>query len=402
MHAYDYAALDKQGKRLLGTIMATSASEARELLQARSLAPIELQAATHDRKGVLPGRQPKIGHRDLTRLTRHLAFLIGAGTPVEEALKSAGLQFENAPARSILLEVRSRVLEGARLSDALRGFEKSFPALYVSMVASGEASGALGQVLERLASNMEASQKIRNKILAATAYPIVLGVVALLVIVVLMVFVVPKIVVQFDSFGQELPWLTRATIWISNWLLHWGWLAAGLLALMGLAIWRALQNPDIARARDQFLLRLPVLGQSIRNLDAARFARTMAALLESGLPTLAALEASRHILNNTLLREAVTKAANKVREGGAMASAFQAAGVFPPLLVQMVSGGEASGQLGAAFAKSAEYLEDEFERSTSVFLSLLEPLIILVLAGIVLLIIAAIFLPILRLNTLVF
>jgi len=260
----------------------------------------------------------------------------------------------------------------------------------------------LPAVLERLADDLEAAQKIRRKIMGATAYPIVLSVVALLVVAILMVVVVPKVVDQFDSFGQELPTLTKIVIAMSGWMQNWGLITLGIIVAAIFALRQALKTKVFKYRWDTMMLRLPLLGKIIRNMNAARFARTMAGLVDSGTPALTALETARHTLQNSVMRDAAADAAVKVREGSAMSAALRGTAVFPPLVVQMVAGGEASDDMGKMFAKSAEYLEDEFDSSTTVFLTLLEPLIIIFLAAIVLLIIAAIFLPILQLNTMAF
>jgi len=304
--------------------------------------------------------------------------------------------------KAALLSIRAQVMEGLRLSDALRGQSKVFPELYTAMVASGETSGRLPAVLERLADDLEAAQKIRRKIMGATAYPIVLSVVALLVVAILMVLVVPKVVDQFDSFGQDLPPLTEIVIALSAWMQNWGLITLGVIVVSIFALRQALKTKAFKYRWDATILGLPLMGKIIRNMNAARFARTMAGLVDSGTPALTALETAKHTLQNSVMHEAASDAAVKVREGSAMSTAMRGTAVFPPLVVQMVAGGEASGDMGKMFAKSAEYLEDEFSASTDVFLALLEPLIIIFLAGIVLLIIAAIFLPILQLNTLAF
>jgi len=331
-----------------------------------------------------------------------LAILIDAATPVEEALKVTALQFERSPMRQILLDSRARVQEGERLSDALKAHPAVFSDLFTAMVASGETSGRLAMVLERLATDLEASQKIRRKILAATAYPIVLSIVALLVVTVLMVFVVPKVVSQFDSFGQELPGLTKFVIATSDWLKQFGLLALIIIILGIIGFNLALRVDDIRVRWHKFILALPLIGRLNRDLNAARFARTMAGLIDSGTPSLSAMDTARHTLRNKVMRDAVTDAAKKVREGSSMSKALKQTGVFPPLVTQMVAGGEASGNVGLMFAKSADYLENEFESATAIFLNLLEPLIIILMSLIVLLIIGAIFLPILRLNTMAF
>ena len=401
METFDYTAIDKLGKRLSGSISAASAREARDQLRGRALTLTDLKAAK--RKG--PSRltyERKISHKDLTQASRQLAILIDAATPIEESLKVVALQFEKSPMRQVLLDTRSRVVEGARLSEAMAAHPKTFDALFTAMVASGETSGRLAPVMERLAADLEAAQKVRRKILAATVYPIVLSVVALFVVVLLMVLVVPQVVEQFDTFGQELPVLTRAVMAISEWLQAYGFVAAIGIAIFILGLSQALKNTAFKTKWHGVKLRLPMIGKLTRNLNAARFARTIAGLIEAGTPSLTAMETARHTLKNNVMRDAVNEAAARVREGMAISAALKKTDVFPPLVTQMVAGGEASGNVGAMFSKSADYLESEFESVTSVTLSLLEPLIIIFLSIIVLLIIGAIFVPILRLNTLAF
>ncbi|MEE9346882.1 MAG: type II secretion system inner membrane protein GspF [Robiginitomaculum sp.] len=401
METFDYAAIDAGGKRMNGSLTAQSARDARDILRGRKLTLVSLNAAKAKAKSKGFSAR-KASHKDLTQATRQLAILIDASTPIEQALKVIALQFEKFAMRQVLLDVRSKVLEGAKLSQGLRAHPKTFSNLYIAMVASGETSGRVSAVLERLATDLEASQKMRRKILAAVIYPIVLTVVALSVVIILMVLVVPKVVAQFDTFGQELPGLTKAVIAISKWLQNYGFIAAILTAVLAGLIAFALRRPAIKYKWHGFVLKIPVIGRVSRNLNAARFARTIAGLIDSGTPSLIAMETARHTLRNVVMNGAVAAAALKVREGAAMSTALKQTDVFPPLVTQMVTGGEASGDIGLMFGKSADYLEEEFESATSVFLSLLEPLIIILLAGIVLMIIAAIFLPILRLNTMAF
>jgi len=408
MDAFDYNALDASGTKRSGTLMAGSAREARDVLRARALTPLDLNRSR--KKGAKAGEivstnsfgAGKIKHGELTRATRQLAILIDAATPVEDALRVTALQFEKSAMKGVLLSIRAQVVEGATLSQALRSQPQAFSNLYTAMVASGETSGRLPEVLLRLADDLEAAQAIRRKIAGATAYPLVLTAVALIVIVVLMIFVVPKVVDQFDTFGQTLPPLTRATIWISEFLQTFGLvlLAGIILTIVGFRF--ALKTPLIRRKWDGFKLRLPLIGRLNRDVNAARFSRTMAGLVSAGTPALAAMDTAQHTLRNVVMREAMTAAVDRVRSGAPMSAALKETGVFPPLVTQMVMGGEASGDMGTMFGKSADYLEDEFNAQISVFLTLLEPAIIILLAGVVLLVVAAIFLPILQLNTLAY
>jgi len=387
MDAFDYSALDVGGVKRSGTLMAGSAREARDLLRARSLMPLDLNRSR--KKGVKSGEiassnnfgSGKIKHNELTRATRQLAILIDAATPVEDALRVTALQFEKSKMKGVLLSIRAQVVEGATLSQALRSQPQAFSDLYTAMVASGETSGQLPEVLLRLADDLEAAQAIRRKIAGATAYPLVLMTVALLVIIVLMIFVVPSVVEQFDTFGQELPPLTRATIWLSEFTQNYGLIVLGLLVIGFVGMRYALKKQAIRRRWDGFKLRLPLIGRLIRDVNAARFSRTMAGLVNSGTPALTAMDTAQHTLRNVVMRDAINGAVERVRSGAPMSAALKETGVFPPLVTQMVMGGEASGDMGQMFAKSADYLEDEFNSQTTVFLTLLEPAIIILLAG---------------------
>ncbi len=399
MLTFDYAAFDKRGNRLTGSVAASTAREARDILRSRALTPVDLkQVKAKTAASGNFGR--KVKHKDLTQATRQLAILIDTATPVEEALKVVAVQYDDSPMRGILMDVRSRVLEGSRLSDAMRSHPRTFSKLYTAMVASGETSGQLGAVLDRQALDLESAQNVRNKITAAIAYPIVLTVVSILVVTLLMVFLVPQIVTQFESLGQELPGLTKFVIGISEGLKAYGLFIIAGLVLVFLGIRQALKNEAIQLRWHNFLLKIPVIGRLIRSVNAARFARTMSGLIDSGTPALASMEAALHTLRNSVMRKAVTNAAVKVREGSAISKALRQTDAFPPLVVQMVAGGEASGDIGKMFSKSADYLEGEFESVTSIFLSLLNPLIIILLSVVILLIMLAMYMPMLKMVAL--
>lgn len=405
MDAFDYTALDSGGARRKGTLMAATARSARDQLRSRRLTPIEIKPSRHKVKAGqtdVPPRGGRIKRAHITRASRQLAILISASTPVEEALRITALQFEKSRLRTVLLDARGQVMEGARLSEALARHPDVFDSLFTAMVAAGETAGTLGPVLERRADDMEAADAIRRKIVGATVYPVLLLAIALIVTVILLTLVVPKVAEQFTILGEALPPLTRRTIAVSEFLQAYWW---AVLSVIGGAyglfwMWK---RSTVGRLKwDGIKLRLPLMGRILRNLEAARFSRTIAGLISAGTPALTAMETARHTLRNMVMRNAVGDATLRVREGSPISAALKQTDVFPPLVVQMVLGGEASGKTGPMFAKSADYLEGEFEAATQIFLSLLEPLIIVVIGGIVLLIAAAIFLPILQLNTLSF
>lgn len=401
MNAFDYIALDLKGKRQKGTIMSSSPRDARDALRSRQLVILKIVQAKSKDQSISNFIKLRVKHKNLTQITRQLSILIDASTPVEEALKITALQFKNNIVKTILLSVRSQVMEGLKLSDALKSHPTTFSRLYIAMVASGETSGRLASVLGRLADDLEKAQKIKQKIRGATAYPTVLSVVALIIVVILMVAVVPKVVQQFDSFGQDLPTLTKVVIGLSEWLQRWGLFLLIITFTFFLILLRLFKKISFRLRWDKMLLSLPVISKMTKDMNAARFARTMSGLVDSGTPILTALEVSSHTLQNSVMQKAVIDASLKVREGLTINNALRDANVFPQIVVQMISGGEVSGDLSGMLAKSAEYLEEEFSSSIDIFLSLLEPLIIILLAGVILLIIGAIFMPILQLNTLI-
>jgi general secretion pathway protein F len=321
-------------------------------------------------------------------------------TPVEEALRTVARQAEREEVRRVLGAVHAGVVEGRRLADAMGREPASFPLLYRAMVSAGEASGTLPEILERLANLLERQAQVRSKVLSTLAYPVILAIVAAFVVFALMIFVVPKVVEQFRDIGQTLPLLTRIVIGLSNFLGHWWWaLLLGLVAIVLLA-GRALKEEGLRMKVDTVLLRLPLLGRLIRDLHAARMARTLSTMVASRLPLLEGLQLTAATVHNRVLRAASVEIAESVRTGSSLAGALKKAGIFPPLLIYLAASGEASGRLDLMLERAADYLDREFDTFTSTALALLEPAIIIVMGAIVALIVLSILLPILQLDTL--
>jgi general secretion pathway protein F len=341
----------------------------------------------------------RIGGRTLALVTRQLATLVRVMT-VEESLRTIAHQIERPAARRVLLATHVAVMEGYRLSDAMARQGAAFPPLYRAMIAAGEGSGALPAILDRLADLLEHEQGVRAKMLTTLIYPVALSVTAITVIIALMTSVVPRVVDQFASMNQTLPALTRGVIFVSNVMTQWGWLILLSLALCAWLSARALRNPALRLKFDGVLLRLPFIGRLIRDLNAARLARTLSTMIASGLPVIDGLVLTARTINNTVLREAVETMAAAIREGGSLSAAMRRAAVFPPVVVNMAASGESSGKLDTMLGSAAGYLEREFNTVTSVVLSLLEPAIIIVMGVIVATIVLAILLPILQINTL--
>ena len=401
MPAFDYSAVDVSGRTVAGVLTAPDEAAARKALDRRRLMTLSLSrasgASTPTDKA--PRLRQKLSARTLALTTRQLATLITVA-PVDEALRTLMLQAERPNVRRILSGVHAGVVEGQRLSEAMARQGAAFPPLYRATVAAGEASGALGPILERLADGLERDQQVRGKVITALVYPAVLALVALGVVTALMVFVVPKVVDQFDSMNQTLPLLTRVVIGISDLMRQWGWLFLLLLVGGGAGLVAGLRNPGFRLAVDRRVLRLPVVGRLTRDLHGARMARTLSTMIAAGLPILEGLTITARTVSNRALRASTEMMADAVREGGGLSAAMRRADVFPPILVHMTASGEASGRLEPMMERAADYLEREFSTFTAVMLSFLEPAIIVVMGGVVALIVLSILLPILQINTL--
>ena len=399
MAAFEYQALDTDGRTKRGVITADSQKAARRELRRQSLTPLKLWPTRQTERSDSPSGRRRIKPSELVLTTRQLAMLISSGAPVEEAVAALSTTSEDPSTRTVLASVRSSVVEGRPLSDAMRDERRSFSNLYCAVVAAGEESGALGPVLERLAEHLDKSQAMRRKVLAALIYPAILAVVALAVIIALLVFVVPRLVEQFDSMDADLPPLTEAMVAISGFLTTYGLFLLGGVVIGVFALSQLLQSENIRRIRDRIALKLPIVGGVLRSAAAARFARTFATLAGSGATVLDSLKAARETTPNLVLRDAVDEVLVSVREGGALSAAMARTKAFPPLVTHMASSGETSGNLAPMFEKGADYLEDEFDSAITVSLGVLEPLITIIMGGFVMLIILAIMLPILQLNT---
>ena len=409
MPAFEYEALDARGKKSKGLITADSELAARRELRGRSMAPLSVRstdgrraaAATGDETSVMDRlRRQDLSSRELMLVTRQLASLIGAGMPIAEYLGLLARQGGRHNMQRVLMAVRARVSEGDRLSVAMDGFPKSFPAVYRAMIAAGEGAGGLGHVLERLADYLEKEQAVRNRITGALIYPVVLTVVACGVVTMLMTFVVPRIAEQFTGMGMELPLLTRIMIGLSSGLqAGWPYLLGGLVALVVAAV-LGLRQTAVRTALDGALVRTPLLGGFLRKVEAARFARTMGILIESGAVLPDALRAAGRATGNLAFRARVKTVVSDVESGRGLSDALGARGWFPSLMLFMVAAGERSGALGEMFRRSADQMDQEIDGAITVGLNLLEPGIILVLGLVVVMIVLSILLPILQLNTL--
>lgn len=402
MPEFAYHAIDPDGRERRGRIAAANDDQAREQLISKklyivSVAPAEGRASAFT--GLPLKRQPRLNAKQLTLFTRQLSSLAQV-SPLEEALRTISRQSEQPHVRVILTGVHSGVVEGQRLSDAMRRESNSFPALYRAMIAAGEGAGTLPLITERLALLLERQAEMRGKLIGALAYPAILSLVAILVVMGLMISVVPRVVEQFDNVDQQLPLITRIVIGISAFLASYYWVILILIVLAAFLFAQALKQPAFRLTVDRNVLRIPFLGKLLRNLHAARMARTLSTMVASRLPLLEGLRLTGGTIRNKVLAGANDDIVEAVRSGGSLSGAMRATGVFPPLLVYLTASGESAGQLDMMLERAAEYLEREFDNFTSTALSLLEPLIIVMMGGVVAVIILAILLPILQLQNL--
>ena len=403
MGAFEYVALDKSGKESRGLIEGDTPRHVRQILRERHLLPVEVtevaqrearrQRGFSLRRGIAPS--------ELALVTRQLASLSQSGLPLEEALLAVGQQNDQPRTKSILLGVRSKVMEGHSLADGFGEFPQAFPELYRATVAAGEQSGHLDVILERLAEYTEARQSLRQTITNAMVYPIVLVFMCFGIISFMLASVVPRIVTVFQNTGGKLPILTRGLIASSDFLRHeWFWLVAGIAAVV-YGLWWLLQQEGPKRSFHRNLLRMPLAGRLTRGVNTARFTRTLSILAGSGVPIIDALRIAAQVVENLPMRDAVTEAAVRVREGASISRSLAASKLFPPMMTHLISSGEASGRLEEMLGRAADNQEREVNGLIATLLGILQPLLIVLMGGVVMMIVLAILLPIFEINNLI-
>jgi general secretion pathway protein F len=403
--AFSYLAVDAEGRTRRGVVEAEAPRQARAGLRSSGLVPLELTPVDAEAAGAGPRpwlrRRRRLTDSELVLVTRRFALLLEAGLTVGQCLEALMEQAEDESSRRILAAVRGEVLAGHTLASALEQYPSSFPELYRALVGTGEQSGELTSVMARLADHLEARQSLRQSAGLALLYPAIVAVVALLIVAGLLTYVVPQVVQVFQNSRQELPYLTRAMMWLSDVL-------AGNLVIIGVVVAAAVVAARAALAREatraqwqSWLLRLPVIGPLRLGVDTARLASTLAILVGSGVPLLQALSAGATVLRNIPLRRAVEEAAQRVREGSALYRALGSQKRFPPIFIHLISSGEASGRLAHMLSQAAKQQEIENEARVRVLAGMLEPALILAMGAAVLLVVLAVLLPIIEMNQLV-
>ena len=404
MAAYRFEAANATGRIEQGVLDADSPRHARSLLRERGLTPIQVAslqqtaAAAAARSSVFDSR---LRTAELTLATRQLASLLAARLPIEQALATVAEQGERRLVRERFAAVRSDVVSGQGFAEALAKYPRDFPDVYRALVAAGEQSGDLSEVMNQLADYVESRSTLTQKITLAFTYPAIVTLVAFAVIVALLAYVVPQVVSVFEQTEQALPFLTVALIATSDFVREWGLVVGiGLLLLFGLWRW-ALRSPSARLAWDARMLAMPIFGRLVRGMNTSRFTSTLSILVRSGVPLIRALEAGARTLSNQALKNNVEDAISRVREGASLARALGAGRQFEPMVIHMIASGEATGELGEMLDRCAQTVSAETERRALGLTSLLEPLLILVMGGIVLLIVLAVMLPIIEINQLV-
>ncbi|KWT06210.1 proteinral secretion pathway protein GspF [Pseudomonas savastanoi] len=402
MSRYHYEAADAQGTIESGYLDADSQDAVMADLRQRGLTALQVkidsQTSSHGAGGLFSMR---LSDADLASVTRQLASLLSAGLPLDEALGATVEQAERQHIIQTLSAIRTDVRSGMRLAEALAARPRDFPDIYRALIGAGEESGDLARVMERLADYIEERNGLRGKILTAFIYPGVVGLVSIAIVIFLLSYVVPQIVSAFSQARQDLPGLTLAMLAASDFILAWGLVCLGVL-LAALWGWRiCLRNPATRLRWHSQILRLPLIGRFVLGLNTARFASTLAILGAAGVPLLRALDAARQTLSNDRLSLAVSEATSRVREGVNLAVALRIEKVFPPLLIHLIASGEKTGSLPPMLDRAAQTLSRDIERRALGMTALLEPLMIVIMGGVVLVIVMAVMLPIIEINQLV-
>ena len=403
MGAYEYKALDANGRERTGVLEGDTERHIRAQLREQQLFPVAVTEVVQREKA---GRKrfsigTGVSATDLSLLTRQIATLARAGLPLEETLLAVSQQSEKPRVQSVLLGVRAKVMEGYTLADALGEFPRVFPEIYRATVAAGEQAGHLDNVLERLADYTENREVIRQKVLGAMLYPIALTTMCFIIVSILLVYVVPKVVDVFDSYNAQLPLATRVLIGISGFVRHygiWALIGAGLLAYLAV---QQLKKPDVRTRFDAVMLRLPIVGRVSRGLNTARFTRTLSILAGSAVPVLEALRIAGEVISNLPMREAVATATARVREGAPIGRSLAQSKLFPPMSIHLISSGESSGQLDSMLERAAQNQERELDGLLSALVGLLGPLLIVTMGVFVIGIVFAMLLPIFQMNSLI-
>ena len=397
MANFTYRAFDKYKKEVSGTLQASSVVVARKILRDKELMIISLSK----KKSI--SFKSKVSSLELSMLTRQFAILLQSGLSVEQALKALIEQLNNVVLKEILDGVYNTVISGRSLSYAMGLYPKVFSKVYCSLIYAGEQTGTLANVMLKLSDYADKTRALTSKVLIALLYPMIISIVAIIMIIALLTYVVPQVVHVFETSGQTLPILTRILIAVSNFTVSYGLWVLSILIIFIFYIRYLLKKEKFRIRFYAFLLKLPIAGKLLLNIDVARFANTLSLLLESGVPIISALQSSHDTVKNVKMKYVIQSALKLVQEGVSLADSLHRSddGIFPPVLVYLVASGEKSGKLPELLLQVAAYQELELTRLSDVLTGVLEPILILFMGLVILLIVIAILLPILDLNNIV-
>jgi general secretion pathway protein F len=404
MAAYAYQAMDKSGKNKNGVLEGDNPRQIRQQLREQGLIPMQVdQVAEKERKSQAGFTLFKntISASDLSLLTRQLSTLVEASLPIEEALLAVAEQCEKPRQKNMMMAVRSKVVEGHTLADAMAEFPHVFDDLFRAMVAAGEKSGHLDTVLNRLADYTEKRQQTKNQITQAMVYPSIMMFFAFAIVMLLLTVVVPKIVGQFQNMGQDLPTITQILIDVSDFIRTYGLALGVVLMTIAVIVNTMLQKPVMKKRYHGLILRLPLVGKLSKGLNTARFARTLSILTSSAVPLLESMRIASEVLENLQIRAAVNTAAGFVKEGSSLRASLEQTKMFPPMMMHMIASGERSGELQQMLGRAADNQDRQFESLVGMSLKIFEPILIVTMAAVVLFIVLAIIQPILALNSMV-
>jgi general secretion pathway protein F len=406
MGAFEYTAVDPGGRSRRGVIEGDTPRHVRTLLREQQLLPITVEAVAaeesrHQRVSPIGFLARRVSAADLSLLTRQLSTLVRAGLPLEEALLAVSQQTEKPRVQSVVLGVRAKVVEGHTLATGLADFPRVFPEIYRATVSAGEQSGHLDAVLERLAEYTESREQMRQKVMGAMLYPLVLTLMCFTIVSILLTYVVPKVVEVFEANHARLPLATRVLVGVSGFLRDYGLYLLVAIAVGAFLGWRALKSRDTRRRFHRVLLDLPLVGRIQRGFNTARFTRTLSILVASAVPVLDSLRIASEVVTNLPMRDAVSEAAARVREGAPIGRSLAASRLFPPMTIHLISSGESSGELQAMLERAATNQERELEGLLAAMVGLLGPLLIVGMGLFVMGIVFAMLLPIFEMNQLI-
>jgi general secretion pathway protein F len=401
--AFEYTALDTLGHERKGILEGDTPRQIRQQLREQQLLPVTVSevAQREAKRQKSFSLMRRVGASDLALFTRQLATLVRAGLPLEESLLAVSQQTEKPRVQSIVLGVRAKVMEGHTLASGFAEFPRVFPEIYRATVAAGEQAGHLDSVLERLADYTESREIIRQKVLGAMLYPIVLTIMCFVIVSFLLVFVVPKVVSVFDSTKAKLPLITRILIGTSDFFRLYGIYFLIAVAIAAWAFTRWQKSPAAKRQFQGWQLRVPLLGKMVRGFNTARFTRTFSILSGSSVPVLEAMRISGEVVTNLRMRDAVADAAARVREGAPIGRSLSVSRLFPPMTIHLISSGESSGQLDSMLERAAISQERELDGLLGAMVGLLGPLLIVMMGLFVMAIVFAMLLPIFQMNNLI-